>query len=310
MKTTKILCASVLLAAHAFAEEGGAGHYVPGAAATLIDLPPTKAGWVLETAYLHYQGDAGRARQFPIAGLITANLDATSDALLLGGFYTFESTGNAWYSVGAFVPYVWMDVTATVTTPLGPALRNDSADGLGDITLLPFMLGYKCNEWQYSAMLPIYVPTGNYDRGRLANPGRNHWTFDPTVGVSYNNAKTGFNAAFFTGFSINTENNDTDYKSGTVWHSELSVQQLLPVGPGFLGIGFEAFYYDQITGDSGRGANLGDFDGMTAGIGPVLSYILPVGENSLVTELRWLPELDTRRRLEGNYVWFKAVYQF
>jgi len=310
MKTATILCTSVLFAAHAYAEEGGAGHYVPGAAATLIDLPPTKTGWVLETAYLHYQGDAGGNAEIPDAGLITANLDATSDALLFGGFYTFEPCGNAWFSVGAFIPYVWMDVSARVTSSVGTGRRDDSADGLGDITLLPFMLGYKCGDWQYSAMLPIYAPTGDYDLGRLANPGRNYWTFDPTVGVSYNNPKTGFNAALFTAFSINTENNDTNYKSGTVWHSELSVQQLLPLGPGFIGVGFEAFYYDQITGDSGSGANLGDFEGMTTGIGPVLTYVLPVGENSLVTELRWLPELDTRKRLEGDYVWFKAVYQF
>ncbi len=295
---------------HLKAEEGGAGHYVPGSIATLIDLPPTKAGWVIESVFLHYEGDAGAARQLPFGGLIAANLSATSDAFLLGGFHTFESTGNAWFSVGAFVPYVWMDVDATVTTPLGPALRSDSEDGIGDITLLPFMLGYKCGDWQYNALLPIYAPTGDYERGRLANPGRNQWTFDPTVGVSYNNAKTGFNAALHTGFSINTENHDTNYKSGTVWHTELSAQQLLPVGPGFLGLGFNAFYYDQITGDSGSGATLGDFEGQTVGVGPVLTYILPVGENSFVTELRWLPELSTRKRLEGDYVWLKAVYQF
>ena len=38
------------------AEEGGTVHYVPGGAATLIDLPPTKAGWVIEPIYLHRSG--------------------------------------------------------------------------------------------------------------------------------------------------------------------------------------------------------------------------------------------------------------
>jgi hypothetical protein len=295
-----------------WAEEGGAGHYVPGSLSTLIDLPPTKAGWVVEAAYLNYQGDASPGRNIPIAGLLTANLDATSDAFLFGGVHTFEEqVAGAWFSVGAFVPWVWMDVTATIVPPIGPALsRTDSENGLGDISLLPVMMGWKCEEWQFNAVLPIYAPTGDYEVGRLANPGRNYWTFDPTFGVSYNNEKAGLNAAFHTGFSINTENRDTNYKSGTAWHNELSVQQLLPLGPGFLGIGFNAWYYDQISGDSGSGATIGDFKGRSSGIGPVVTYILPVGDKTLVGEIRWMPELETRRRLEGDYVWAKLIYQF
>jgi hypothetical protein len=295
------------------AEEGGAGHYVPSSLATLIDLPPSKPGWVIEAVYLNYRGDVTAGNNLPIGGLLTANLDATSDAFLLGGIHTFENqVAGAWYSVGAFIPYVWMDVSATIIpTGGGPTFtRNDREDGLGDITLLPLLMAWKCDSWQFNAALPIYVPTGDYEVGSLANPGRNYWTFDPTVGVSYSNETTGFNAALHTGITINTENDDTNYKSGSAWHTELSVQQLLPLGPGFLGIGFNAWYYDQVTGDSGRGARLGDFEGRSTGIGPVLTYILPVGDDTLVGEVRWMPELDTRRRLEGDYVWAKLVYQF
>ena len=42
----------------ALATEGGTGHYVPGGIATLIDLAPTKPGWVVEPIYLHYEGNA------------------------------------------------------------------------------------------------------------------------------------------------------------------------------------------------------------------------------------------------------------
>ena len=132
----------------------------------------------------------------------------------------------------------------------------------------------------------------------------------PPLGVSYNNDKIGFNAALYVGAAFNTENPDTDYRSGTTLHLDGSVQQLLPVGPGFLGIGAEAFYLEQVTADSGRGARLGDFMGRTAGVGPVLSYILPRGKETLVAELRWLPELDVKNRLEGDYIWLKLVYQF
>ena len=293
------------------AEEGGAGRYVPGNMATLVDLPPTKPGWVVETMYLHYDGDASAAGTFPNAGLVTAGLDATSDAWILGGLYTFETPVlDAHYSLGAFVPYVWMDVTADVTGGGTTGFRTDSADGIGDLTLIPAMMAWKCDSWQYSALLPIYAPTGDYNVGSLANVGRNYWTFDPTFQVSYNNSKTGFNAAIFTGVTLNTENNDTDYQSGSAFHIDASVQQLLPVGPGFVSVGFNAFYYGQFSGDTGSGAKLGGFEGRDIGIGPALGYILPVGANTLVAEARWLPELDTRRRLEGNFLWLKLVYQF
>ena len=312
MKSKAILLLSTFsLATSVFAEEGGAGRYVPGNAATLIDLPPTKGGWVFESIYLHYDGDASGSGTFPNAGLVTAGLDATSDAFILGGLYTFETPVlKSHFSMGAFVPYLWMDVTANVVAGGATGSRTDTVDGTGDITLIPAMMAWKCDSWQYSALLPIYAPTGEYNLGSLANVGRNYWTFDPTIQVSYNNAKTGFNAAVFTGITLNTENNDTDYQSGAAFHIDASLQQLLPVGPGFLSIGFNAFCYEQIQGDSGAGAKLGDFKGRDIGIGPALGYILPVGENTLVAEARWLPELETKRRLEGDFLWLKLAYQF
>lgn len=293
-----------------FAEESGAGRYVPGNASTFIDLPPTKAGWVFESIYLHYDGKASASASFSNAGLVTVGLDATSDAMILGGLHTFETPVlESHFSMGAFLPYLWMDVTANVVTGGPSGTRTNTADGIGDVTLIPAMMAWKCDSWQYSALLPIYAPTGEYNLGTLANVGRNYWTFDPTLQVSYNNAKTNFNAAIFTGITLNTENNDTDYQSGSAFHIDGSVQQLLPLGPGFLSVGFNAFFYEQIEGDSGSGTKLGGFEGRTSGVGPVLGYILPVGENTLVVEARWLPEIDTTRRLEGDYLWLKLVYQ-
>ncbi|WP_295431160.1 transporter [uncultured Thiodictyon sp.] len=295
----------------ALAAEGGVGHYLPGGMATLIDRPPTKPGWVVEPIYLHYEGSAAASRAIPIAGTLAAGLSASSDALLLGGLYTFAQTPlGAHYSLGAYLPYVWATVEAQLDTPLGTVRRRDRAAGIGDLTLIPVMLAWETGFWQVSATLPVYAPTGEYRKGRLANPGLNYWTFDPTLGVSYNNDKNGFNAALYLGLSLNTENPDTRYRSGSTLHLDGSIQQLLPVGAGFLGIGAEAFYLDQVTADSGQGARLGDFQGRTAGIGPVLSYVLPRGTKTFVAELRWLPELDVSNRLKGDYVWLKLVCQF
>ena len=58
------------------------------------------------------------------------------------------------------------------------------------------------------------------------------------------------------------------------------------------------------------GATLGCFKGRTSGIGPVLGYIQPIGESKLLVELKWLPELETKNRLNGDYLWLKMVYKF
>jgi hypothetical protein len=65
-----------------------------------------------------------------------------------------------------------------------------------------------------------------------------------------------------------------------------------------------------VTGDSGSGAQLGSFEGSSVGIGPTVSYINTIGDVDIVSEAKWLPELDVTNRLQGDFVWFKigAVY--
>lgn len=295
------------------AEEGGAGHYSPGAAATLIDLLPTEPGLVIQPLYLNYQADWGSSRDLPIAGTITARVDVASHAFVLGALYTFDRQvlGASW-SAGLYAPYAWVDVTASIRSGSGlDGRRTDTADGFGDLTLVPVGLAWKRDDWQFSAMLPILAPTGSYEVGRLANPGLNYWTFDPTASVGFNSEERGFNAAIFAGMTVNTTNDDTQYKSGSVLHVEGSAQQLLPLGRGYFGLGANAFLYEQVTGDSGNGATLGDFKRRSVGIGPVIDYLLPFqsGE-TLAMELRWLPELDTKNAVEGDYLWLKLAYIF
>lgn len=293
------------------ATEGGAGYYVPGSMATLIDLAPNKPGWIVEPMYLHYEGDTSVSKKIPVAGVVAANMSATSDALLVGALYSFEQpVFGATYTIGAYLPYVWMDIDADIATQVGTLRVHDSESGLGDVTLYPVMLAWQSGYWLYTAVLPIYAPTGDFDEGKLANTGLNYWSLDPTLGLSYNNDQTGLNVALFGGVTFNTENSDTDYRSGSMFHLDGSIEQLLPLGPGFLSIGVEAFYLNQISDDDSDSQLLGDFRGRSTGVGPVLGYILPRGEETLVFEMKWLTETDVENRLKGDYVWLKLVYQY
>ncbi len=294
------------------AEEGGGGHYAPGGMASFIDTLPAKPGLAVANYFMYYDASAGGS--LPFGGLLTFNTHAQAYADTLLAFYKTDWKllgGNIAPAVA--IPYVWLEVDGSVTGPLGNTIRmRDTADGIGDITLYPFILGWARGDFRYDLRLGIYAPTGDYDKFRLANVGKNYWTFEPAVSVCWFSSKIGLEATAFAGLDFSTKNDDTDYQSGDVFHLDATIAQHLPVGKaGVIGIGANAFYYQQITGDSGPGtAVLGDFEGRTAGVGPVVSFITKVGGKDLVAEVKWLPELDVEKRLKGDFIWVKLGLAF
>ncbi len=304
---------TLALSQTATAGEGGTTHVIPGSMSTLIDNAPTAPGMIIKPMYLNYSGSA--TKEIPTAAGLASNLEATANTFVLAGIYAFEGkVFGATYSMVAALPYSFLDVSASVQSRSGVTRRVDSSvSGFGDLTFIPTMLAWKepDSHWQYNFVLPIYAPTGSYQEGRLGNPGLNYWTFDPVFGVTYSNTKSGFNALLNTGYAINTENPDTDYKSGSVLHFDGAIEQILPLGTGLMTLGAEGFYFQQVSCDSGSGAVLGCFKGRTAGLGPVIGYIQPLSKTeSFVVEFKWLFEMDTKNRLDGDYIWLKAVYKF
>jgi hypothetical protein len=190
--------------------------------------------------------------------------------------------------------------------------RSDRENGIGDMQIYPFMLGWTnlVTDLKLDVRLGIYAPTGDYEAGTLANTGKNYWTFEPGIMASWLSSKYGTEVTLYTAMDFNTKNDDTDYESGTSFHADLTVAQHLPFLGGFIGVGANGFYYDQIEGDSGSGAVLGDFESLTWGVGPVISYVRQVGKTQVIAEVKWLPELDVDKRLEGDYIWFKVVCLF
>jgi hypothetical protein len=295
------------------AEEGGSGHYLPGAASSFIDQLPGRPDLAVVNYFTYYDASVSANRSLPLGGLVAANLHATVYADTLGLIYESPLKligGN--YSVGAAAPYIWMSVRGRVTLPGGgTAVRTDSTDGLGDVQLFPFMLGWTNGpNWKYDVRLAVYAPSGDYKTGRLANVGKNYWTFEPVVSVSWLSTKIGTEATLFASFDTSTRNDRTDYQSGDVFHLDGTLAQHLPLLGGVAGVGANAFYYQQITGDNGSGATLGNFEGRTVGVGPVISYATKIHGKDLVAEVKWLPELNVEHRLQGDFVWFKLAFIF
>ncbi|MGH7938403.1 MAG: SphA family protein, partial [Bryobacteraceae bacterium] len=242
------------------AEEGGSGQYIPGAYSSSLNLSPNSPGFVLGSGFIFYNGDFNASRTLPVAGRLVAGLDANVYLTLVSGSYTFGPTIlGAHYTFGLALTYLWEDATATVS--VGPLRRviKDTASDISDTIITPVGLNWTFGEVQLNFQSVIYAPTGSYDVGALANAGKNHWMFDQVIGASYTSQKTGTELSGFFGYAVSTENPDTNYRNGNIIHLEGTVQQFLPLGSKttLLGIGANAFFYKQVTGDSGSGATLG-----------------------------------------------------
>ncbi len=235
--------------------------------------------------------------------------------------------GKPQYSVALAVPYTWLKVHNIA--------GKDTDDGFGDIEMFPIMLNWTKRggeegiygyALEYQTEFGIFAPTGNFDNDLTANTGRNYWTFEPSGAVSYSlepAATQPFSFQFTTsaGFDFNTKNGKTHYQTGDQFHLDgtlaayLKLADYLPQLGGYAGVGVSGYFYQQITKDSGSGAVLGSFEGMTTGVGPVLSYAYTNFGNknndpvfSVGAEVKWLPELSVSNRLEGNIVWLKVVF--
>jgi hypothetical protein len=302
-----------LLPGFAKAEEGGSGHYLPGSMASFIDGVPLTETFLMRLNMIHYNGSVGATKPIPIGGQTTFGADASSWGLGLTILWRppFD-LGERWsYAMSATIPYLFMDVNVDATSTLGSLARSGSTNGLGDIVLMPLMLNYNIDpDFNVNFRVGAYAPTGSYEVGRLANTGKNFWTIEPVLGLMYFGQKNGIEVSAFVGADFNTENRDTNYKSGTQLHVDGTLAQHFPWLGGLAGGGVSAYYYKQVTGDSGSGATLGDFKGKTVGVGPVVSYAKKIGGHDTVFELKWLHEFETKNRLEGDIVWLKAVYKF
>ena len=87
--------------------------------------------------------------------------------------------------------------------------------------------------------------------------------------------------------------------------------QHFPLLGGFAGVGATAFWYDQITDDSLEAAPYLEHSMLARwASGRTFRGLGKLGPCEVVSEVKWLPELETRNRLEGDYLWMKLVLKF
>lgn len=360
-------CAAALVmaaacgSAPARADEAGSGHYLPGFFSYFAGILPSERGIYFANITSQYVGAAGGNRPLEIGGKVRFGVQA----------YMFVEAPSFTYVTGRKVlggslgmnltiPVVYLDATAAVAA--GPVLKtvNDTNFNLSDIYFAPVMLGWDKGNLHWMLVGGVFAPTGEWHFGQLAPAGKNFWTFEPGLGFTYLNPKSGWEVSTYTAIDFNSRNQTIDYKSGDDFHVDFVVANhvirgiitpeiqkaledakklaeavasgQLPPGPPpgasakgegkgaapkapkivlqDVAPGIGGYWYQQVTGDSGRAAVLGPFKGRALALGPELLGTASFGKTPVTFQLKVLEEFSTQNRLQGINTWFDTSLKF
>ncbi|WP_374063703.1 isochorismatase family protein [Cupriavidus sp. DF5525] len=250
--------------------------WLPGQFGSLAAVP-TAPGWSLGAVYYHPSASEGGSKTFQRGGRITGGVDARADLIFVAPTYTFKEPllgGQASASVVGAFGRSRVGVNTTLSGPGGGVIsgaQSDSRTGVSDLYPLG-TLKWNHGVHNFMAYTMMGIPVGAYDANRLANIGLGHWSVDAGGGYTYFDKKNEFSAVL--GFTYNFENPDTDYKNGVDSHLDWAASHFFSehVHAGVVG-----YFYNQLGGDSGTGARLGDFKSRVAGVGPQVGYFFKVG---------------------------------
>lgn len=295
---------AALVSGSVSADEGGTSFWLPGQYGSLA-AAPAEAGWSLPIVYFHSDVDAAGGKSFSQGGDIRLGLDVEIDLFLAIPTYVFESEvwgGQAAVSMAGVYGRADVAVDATLSGPNGgveSGTSEDSSTAIGD--LFPsFTLRWNDGVHNTMTYAMAGVPVGEYDKNDLANLGTNHWSFDLGGGYTYFNPDSGREFSATLGATYNFENSDTDYQNGIDMHLDWGASQFISEKTH---IGLVGYYFEQVTGDSGDGAQLGSFKSRVGGIGPQIGHLFAMGDKQAYVNLKGYWEFDAKHRPEGWNAW-------
>jgi hypothetical protein len=298
------LLAAALAAHGAQASEGGASIYLLGSGGPETAIMPPLKGIFLQNTFYDYDGSASAERNFEIGGRVVAGIHASipADFPILAWVPTTNLAGGT-LSLSATVPFGGpsVDVDAELTGPGGRTIavnRHDSTFVIGDPLLLAD-LGWKSGNLNWQLATFVNIPVGDYRQGALANLAFHRWAGDTSLAATWHDAKAGWDVSGKFGFTFNGTNDVTHYTTGTEYHLEGSIEKAVSKK---ISLGAQAYYFQQLSADSGSGDKIGPFKGRVIGVGGEAAYNFMIGKAPVTVRLHGFSEFDTRNRLQGRAI--------
>ena len=288
------------------AAEGGTSFYLPGTAGDIALAQSAEPGLQVANSVYYQSGDVDAA---VVQGNVNLGLDLNMILDIVAAGYTFEEDVlGATYTVGAAFPFGRAKLKATIDVEgAGSRSANRDSINVGDIALVPLELTWTIGNLSVQLGETIFVPTGAYDVDKVVNIGLNRWGFDTTLAATYFNLDTGTEVSVAPGILFNTENDKTDYETGTEFHLDYTVNQFLSET---FAVGLRGYYYNQVSDDSGGGALLDGFQGESLGLGPGFVWFPKVADGDIAILGKWIHDIDATNRIESDYVTMTMAWTF
>ena len=274
-----VLSAIALAPTAVRADAGGIGFWLPGGMGSLAAVPG-QPGWSLTTIYLHVGANAGAGKELQQNASIVTGLHARADAIGVLPTYTFATPVlGGQLTIGALgVPgNVGLGINGTLTGPRGNQLSGGVSDNRTTLADVYYLGTLKWNQGVNNYMWYMLgnIPSGTYDSNRLANLSIGYVAVDSGFGYTYLNPATGNEFSAVAGLTYSGTNSALQYQNGIDFHVDWAMSKFIGKS---VHVGIAGYVYQQVTGDSGAGAKLGDFKGHATGIGPQIGFFFPAGE--------------------------------
>lgn len=299
----------IILPATSHATEGGSSGYLQGTYGEFTSGMVGDAGFYMRNDLFYYSASIGAN---PVGGAISTG--STQD--IWGNLVKFAYASDYTILGGRFnaalaIPLVLKGSVTANATGLGKhTFKDGDVNGIGDIYITPFALVWDIENHHINANLSFVTPTGGYDVENLLNPGRNYWSFDPTVYYTWLHPKRGHEVSISLGYMMNAENSDTQYTSGDEMHLDWTFAQHFSES---FAIGLTGYWYEQITNDKGSislGIDVNRFKGKGIGLGPTVHYAHKIGSTNVSFIGKWIKDIESENRMDGDIFILSAAFKF
>jgi hypothetical protein len=199
--------------------------------------------------------------------------------------------------------HVDVGIDDTLTGPRGNRITGSITDSRTTFADVFYQGTLKWNQGVHNTMVYLTgnIPSGTYDHTRLANLSFGWVAVDGGAGYTYFDPKSGHEFSVVGGLTYNFINHDLQYQNGIDFHVDWAASQFVSKN---VQIGIAGYFFQQLTGDSGSGAKLGDFKGRVAGVGPQIGFLFPLGkEHQGYLNLKAYKDFAAENRPEGYTAW-------
>jgi hypothetical protein len=175
-----------------------------------------------------------------------------------------------------------------------------SKNGIGNVTLGLFEVGYQRNalHWYYEG--DVYLPGAAYAKSDVLNIGQHNYAVAPVAAFTWLPRQGAWEVSSKYEYIVNFRDAATNYRSGNEFTWEYVAMKQVSHRAA---LGLNGYLYQQTTGDVESGAIVGDGNlGRDLALGPEVR-ISPLGQSAIV--FKYFRDTMVENKPAGNAFWFQ-----